>query len=161
MKDVDTKVVATITGDFSGFAQSQLYGILTLDAWGVGGVNYALELGDRIPTDGVESAWYGSGGTFVATLTKVNDSTVTLTGFLDFRYLPKDTDQVILSARVGEYRVSSSSSGATCLNEIMIYTFTCGELKIISVTDVNTIVVRGSVETQEQRGVFIDDMILT
>lgn len=161
MKDVDTKVVATITGDFSGYAESQMYGILTLDAWGVGGVNYALELGTHVPTDGDNSAWYGSGGTFVSTLTKVSANTVTLTGYLDYRYLPTDTDQFILSARIGDYRSSSSSSGATCMNEILIYAFTCGNLEIISVTNANTIVVRGEVTTQELSGVFVEDMILT
>lgn len=158
--DQDTYVVATITGDFSGFAESQLYGILSLDAWGVGGVTYVEEIGTRVDADDTYS-WHGTGSTMLATLTKVNNSTVTLSAYIDYTKLPKDTNQFILSARIGEYRASMSSSGSDCITNVMIDAFTCGQLEIISVTSANVIVVRGAVVTAELRDIFIDNMILT
>lgn len=159
-KDADTFVEATITGDFSGFTVEQLYGILTLDAYGVGGIAYSQDIGTKIAVD-EDGVWYGTGSTLMATLTKVSNNTLKLSAFLDYEYLPKDTDQFILSAKVREYRQSSSSSGATCLNEISIDSFACGELEIIEVTSADVIVVRGMVVTGELRNVFVDDMILT
>lgn len=158
--DADTKVVATITGDFSGFTVDQLYGILTLDAWGVGGVAYSQEIGTRVDTDD-DGVWKGAASSLTATLTKVSNNTLTLVAYIDYLYLPEDTNQFILSARIGYYEASASSSGATCLVNIFIDTFTCGELEIISVTSANVIVVSGTVDTEELRGVFVENMILT
>lgn len=158
--DTDTYVEATITGDFNGYTVDQLYGILTLDAWGIGGVAYSQEIGTKIPVD-ENGVWYGTGSTLMATLTKVSNSTLKLSAFIDYEYLPNDTNQFILSARIGYYEASASSSGATCLNEVMVDSFTCGELEIIKVNSANVIVVRGSVKTQEARDVFVDNMILT
>ena len=157
--DADTKVVATISGDFSGFSESQLYGILTLDAWGVGGVAYSQEIGTRINVD-EDGAWYGASSTLKAALVKVDNSTLTLTAFLNYLYLPTDTNQFILAARIGEYREQTSSSGAACLNEIQVDAFTCGELEIIAVMDTNTLVVSGEVVTAELRNVRVENMIL-
>lgn len=159
-KDVDTLVVATITGDFNGYTVDQLYGILSLDAWSVGGVAYVQEIGTKINVD-ADGVWYGHDFPLMATITKASNSRVTVTARINYLYLPKDTDQFILSARVGYYEASSSSSGADCMNEIEIVAFTCGELEIMSVTSANVFVVRGEVVTQELRDVFIDNMILT
>lgn len=158
-KDTDTFVEATITGDFSGYTEDQLYGILTLDAWGVGGVAYSQEIGTRIAVD-PNGVWYGTGTTLKATLTKVSDTTVKLSAYIDYRYIPTDTNQLILSARIGEFRECGSSSGDICLDEIIVDTFTCGELQIIQVIDANTLVVSGEVVTQEMRSVFVDEMII-
>lgn len=159
-KDADTYVVATITGDFSGYTADQLYGILSLDAWGVGGVAYINEIGNRLAVD-VDGVWYGTGSSLIATLTKVSNNTLTLSAYLNYLYLPNDTSQFILSARIGEYRQSASSSGVTCLNEIFINAFTCGELEIVEVVSANVLKVSGAAVTQELRDVFIDEMIIT
>lgn len=158
--DVDTFVEATITGDFNGYTVDQLYGILSLDAWGVGGVAYVQEIGTKTAIDS-GGVWYGAGGSYLATLTKVSNNTLKLSAYINYLYLPKDTNQFILSAKVREYHQSSSSSGADCLNEIAITAFTCGQLEIISVTSANVIVVRGMVVTQDFRDVFVDDLVLT
>lgn len=159
-KDVDTYVEATITGDFNGYTADQLYGILSLDAWSVGGVAYVHEIGTRLDVDSL-GVWYGAGGTLKATLTKVSNTTMKLSAYLNYLYLPKDTDQFIISAKIREYHQSASSSGATCLNEITVTAFTCGELEIIEVVSANAIIVRGVVVTQEMRNVFLDDVTLT
>lgn len=161
-KDIDTYVEATITGDFNGYTADQLYGILSLDAWSVGGVAYVHEIGTRLSVD-ADGVWKGNsaGTSLVATLTKVSNTTMKLSAFIDYLYLPKDTDQFILSAKIREYHQSASSSGATCLNEISVDSFTCGELEIIEVVSDNAIVVRGMAVTQEMRNVFLDDVTLT
>jgi hypothetical protein len=160
-KDTDTLVTATIKGDFTGYAVEQLYGILTLDAWGIGGITYSQEIGTHIDVDD-NFVWYGLPATpLKATLTKVSNNTLTVMAFINYEYLPKDTNQFILSARVGEYRESSSSSGAGCMNEITLVTFTCGELQIIEAVDANTIIVSGEVVTSESRDVFADSLTLT
>lgn len=159
-RDADTKVVATITGDFSGFSESDLYGILGLDVYGIGGVAYIQEIGTRISVDS-GGIWYGTGVTLKATLTKVSNNTVTLSAFIDYEQIPSDVTQFLLSARIGKYVASASSSGADCLNEITVEAFTCGQLEIMSVTDTNTIVVRGEIVTQELRQVQVEDLILT
>lgn len=159
-KDVNTKVEATITGDFSGYTADQLYGILSLDAWGVGGVAYVHEIGTRIPVD-EDGVWYGEGSSLVATLTKVNNSTMKLSAYLNYLYLPTDTNQFILSAKVREFHQSASSSGADCLNEIQHTIFTCGELQIIEVIDANSFKVAGEVVTTEERSVFLDAVTFT
>lgn len=159
--DVDTKVVATITGDFSGFTADQLYGILAIDAWGIGGVAYTQEIGTRSDVD-ANGVWYGSGSTLRATITKVSNNTLTLSAFLDYEYLPQDTNQIIFSASIGLFNTATSSSGGNiCLNEILVDQFTCGELQIIEVLDENRIIVSGNVETQDLRMSFVDQMILT
>lgn len=158
--NVDTKIVATITGDFHGYTADQLYGILSLDAWGVGGVAYVHEIGTRIPVD-TDGPWKGAGSSLVAVLTKVSNTTMTLTAYLDYLYLPSDTNQFILSAKVREFHQSSSSSGATCLNEIDLIAFTCGELQILEVIDANNIIVSGEVVTAEMRGVLLEEATLT
>ena len=161
-QDADTKVVATITGDFNGYTVDQLYGILSLDAWGVGGVSYVHEIGTRLAVD-EDGVWKGNaaGTSLVATLTKVSNTTMTLTAYIDYLYLPADTNQFILSAKIREYHQSSSSSGADCMNEITIYSFTCGELQIIEVVDANNIIVSGGVVTSEMRGVLFEEVTLT
>lgn len=159
-RDTDTLVEATITGDFSGFSESDLYGILGLDVYGIGGVAYIKEIGTRINVD-ADGVWDGVGSTLKATLTKVSNNTVKLSAFIDSDQLPTDVAQFLLSARIGKYVASASSSGAECLNEITVESFTCGQFEIMSVTDSNTIVVRGEVVTQELRQVSVQDLILT
>lgn len=158
--DVDTKIEATITGDFSGYTADQLYGILSLDAWGVGGVAYVQEIGTRIPVD-EDGVWYGEGSSLLATLTKVSANTMKLSAYIDKDYLPRDTNQFILSARIREFHQSASSSGADCLNEIQIIIFTCGELQIIEVVNENSFKVSGQVVTQEERSIYLDSVTFT
>ena len=158
--DVDTLVIATITGDFSGYAVEQLYGILTLDAWGVGGITYSKEIGTHINADD-DFVWYGLAGTLVATISKISNSEVTIMALINHEQLPTDTNQFILSGRIGYYNVSSSSSGAGCMNEIEFITFTCGELEIIAALNGNELLVSGEVVTSESRDVFVYNMILT
>lgn len=160
--DADTFIEATISGDFNGYTADQLYGILSLDAWGVGGVAYVQEIGTRLAVD-ADGVWKGNtaGTSLVATLTKVSNSTMKLSAYIDYEYLPTDSKQFILSAKIREFHQSASSSGATCLNEIEFISITCGELQIIQVVDANTIIVSGAVVTDEQRGVFADAVVLT
>lgn len=157
--DIDVGIVATITGDFSSHSAEQLYGILSLDAWGVGGINYVQEIGTRIATD-ANSVWYGASNTLFATLVRVDANTVTITAFLNKDFLPTDTNQFILSARVGDFRIVESSVGP-CISDTLIEDFTCGELQIVKVNSANEIVVTGEVETEELRDVLVEDMVLT
>lgn len=157
--DVNTFVEATIVGDFTGFTANQLYGILTLDAWGVGGTAYAQEIGTHINID-ADSVWYGASSTLVATLTKVSNNTLTLSAFLNYLYLPKDTNQYIFSVRIGEYRTNQSSSGFA-MTEFTICAFSCGELEIVEVVNTNTLIVSGVGTTAEKRDVWIDSLIIT
>src|SRR3990167_3593700 len=160
--DADTVIQATITGDFSGYTADQLYGLLSLDAWSVGGVAYVQEIGTRLAVD-ADGVWKGNavGTSLVATLTKVSANTMRLSAYIDYLYLPTDTKQFILSAKIREFHQSTSSSGATCLNEIEIISMTCGELEIIQVVNDNTIIVSGEVVTDEMRGVFAEAIVLT
>ena len=158
--DADTFVEATITGDFSGYTAGELYGILTLDAWGIGGVAYSQEIGTHLNVDAL-GVWYGAGGGLVATLTKSSNSTVIISAYINYLYLPKDTKQFILSARVGYYNASASSSGADCMNEIMMDAFICGELEIMEVPDANTLIVRGQIDTADFRNLWMDEVTLT
>lgn len=158
-QDIDTKVIATITGDFSGYSEADLYGILTLDAWGVGGVAYSREIGNKLDVD-EDFVWYGDSSTLKATLTKVSNNTITLSAYLNYLLLPEDTDQFILSARIGRFIEAQSSSGGTCLNQIEVVYFICGQLEIMEVVDANTIKVRGQIVTQELRDVLVEDLEL-
>lgn len=158
--DADTFVEATFTGDFNTISASDLYGILSLDAHGIGGVSYVQEIGDRTDVSD-DFVWYGASSTLKATLTKLNNSTVTLSAFLNYLYLPTDTSQFFITARLGNYRLDASSSGADCFNNLFIDTFTCGELVIVEVIDYWTFLVSGVVRTSELRDVYIDSMELT
>lgn len=158
--DVDTYVEAVFTGDFNGIEASQLTGTLSLDAWGVGGVAYVQEIGDRLDVD-EDFVWYGASSTLKATLTKVNNSTVTLSAFLNYLLLPTDTRQFILSASIKYYQQDSSSPDADCLDELFNDLFRCGELVITEVIDGDSFLVSGWVTTRELRNVYIDSMKLT
>lgn len=158
-QDVDTLVEAIATGDFNGLSESDLYGILTLDAWGVGGVAYSQEIGTRTDVD-EDFVWYGASSTLRATLTKINNSTVKISAYINYLYLPEDTDQFILSAKVRRYIEALSSSGATCLNELITYYFVCGQFNILDVVDDDTLIVSGQVVTQEQRDIFVDNLVI-
>lgn len=158
--DANTFVEATFTGDFNTISTSDLYGILTLDAYGIGGISYAMEIGDRLDIS-EDFVWYGASDTLKATLTKINNSTITLSAFLNYLYLPKDTDQFFITARLGNYRLDASSSGADCFNNLFVDAFTCGELVIVEVIDSWTFLVSGVVRTAEIRDVYVDSMELT
>lgn len=156
-KDEDTLVKAYAYGDFTNYTAADLYGILSLDAWGIGGIAYTLEIGTHEDVD-ANYVWYGAGGTYRATITKISNSKIELSAYINYQYLPNDTNQFILAANIREYAIELSSS---CTNlENIIITFTCGEFEIVDVGDADTIIVNGIVDANGIRDVWVENLVL-
>ncbi|MFI5404921.1 MAG: hypothetical protein ACHQ1D_00260 [Nitrososphaerales archaeon] len=156
-KDQDTLVVANVYGDFTDYEESELYGILGLDAPGVGGISYYQEIGTHIDVD-ANFVWYGESGSLKAKLTKISDSKIELSAYINYLLLPSDTDEFIFSARIGDYRTTLSSPCETLENALV--TFACAELGIIEVGDADTLIVSGIANAYGRRDVPIDDLVL-
>lgn len=155
--DQDTFVKTSIYGDFTNYTADELYGILHLDAWGVGGIAYSQEIGTIIPVD-EDFVWYGANDTRVATLTKISNSRMELTAYLDYKFLPKDTDQFILAVTIREYVTDTSNSCDTLVNVSVV--FTCGEFEIIEVGDADTIIISGIVDSDGVRDRWVEGLVL-
>lgn len=156
--EANTTVEVIFKGEFANYSASNLYGIGYLDAPNIGGVNYIYQISTEEDNEDTDVLQGLSGGTR-ATLTKVDDSTITLKWEVAYQYIPNDADQFQLYARLG-YKPSTFSSSGTCPFEINSINFECSQFNIIEVESAEILVVTGFVETEDERNVPVQDMRL-